>query len=152
MGKVRVSIDLPGQISAAEALWYDLQRWPGFVDGFGHVRKVEGDWPRTGARVQWVSTPDGRGLVSERVTHYEVRAGQTVDIEDPRITGHQSVAFAPRDGGCRLTVELRYRLKSANPFMQVVDVLFVRRAFADATRRTLGRFKRELAGDLALER
>ena len=152
MGKVVARIDLPGQVSTAEALWYDLSRWPSFVDGFGHVRKVEGDWPRTGASLQWQSTPDGRGLVLERVTRYEVRAGQTVEVEDPRMKGEQVVAFAPAEGGCSISVELRYQLKNRTPFTPLVDALFVRRAFADATRRTLARFKRELAGDLSLER
>ena len=152
MGRVLVRIDLPGQVSTAEALWYDVSRWPNFIDGIHHVRKVDGDWPRTGAVVQWQSTPDGRGLVLERVTHFEVRSGQTVEIEDPRITGEQTVSFAPAEGGCSLTLELRYRLKDTHVLTPVVDALFVRRAFADAARRTLGRFKRELAGDLALAR
>ena len=37
MGRARATIDLPVQVSAAEALWYDVQRWATFVDGFGHV-------------------------------------------------------------------------------------------------------------------
>ena len=42
MAKSRASVELPAQISAAEALWYDLRRWPSFVDGFGAVaRSVE---------------------------------------------------------------------------------------------------------------
>jgi uncharacterized membrane protein len=151
MGKARASIALPGQVSMAEALWYDLRRWPAFVDGLHHIEKVEGDWPQAG-RVRWVSTPDGRGLVDERVTRYEVRVGQTVAVEDPRITGTQTVRFTPTEGGCELAIELDYELKGANPFSPVVDALFIRRAFADALRRTLGRFKRELQGDLRLER
>jgi hypothetical protein len=152
MGRVNVSIDLPGQVSTAEALWYDLRRWAGFVDGFAHVRKVEGDWPREGAVVQWQSVPDGRGLVQERVTRFEVRAGQTVEIEDAQITGEQKVTFAPAEDGCKLTVELEYKLKTANVLTPIVVGFFVRRAFTDATRRTLARFRRELAGDLALAR
>ena len=151
MGKARAKIDLPAQVSAAEALWYDVQRWPSFVDGFSHVAKLEGDWPRTGARLIWDSTREGRGRVSERVVAYEVRSGQTVEVEDPRITGMQTVTFTPRpEGTSRLELELRYAIKDANPLTPVVDSLFIRRAFNDALRRTLARFRHELRGDLEL--
>ncbi|MFM9735696.1 hypothetical protein, partial [Streptomyces niveiscabiei] len=61
MGRAKASIDLPAQVSAAEALWYDVQRWPMFVDGFKAVVKREGEWPHEGARLQWDSVPAGRG-------------------------------------------------------------------------------------------
>ena len=153
MGKARASIDLPGQVSAAETLWYDLRRWPSFIDGFGHVDKVEGDWPQEGSRVRWSSTPGGRGLVMECVSAYEVRAGQTVEVEDPRMQGTQSVAFEPLpEGRSRMTIELQYGLKSRMPLNPLVDAIFIRRAMNDALRRTLTRFRRELQGDLELER
>ena len=151
MGAARAQIDLPAQVSAAEALWYDVQRWPSFVDGFSHVAKLEGDWPRAGARLVWDSTREGRGRVSERVVAYEVRSGQTVEVEDPRITGTQTVTFTPRpEGTSRLDLVLDYRIKGANPLTPVVDVLFIRRAFNDALRRTLSRFRYELRADLEL--
>jgi hypothetical protein len=145
MGKARATIDLPVQVSAAEALWYDTSRWPVFVDGFGHVAKLEGDWPREGARVVWDSVPAGRGRVVETVTSYEVRVGQTVAVEDEQITGAQIVSFAPLgDGRSRMGLELSWRHKHPNALTPVVDVLFVRRAFAESLRRTLARFSREL--------
>ena len=148
MGRARAGIDLPAQVSAAEALWYDTSRWPAFVDGFSHVAKVEGDWPHTGARLVWDSVHAGRGRVVERVVRYEVRSGQTVEVEDPRITGVQTVTFTPRGNGVsRLDLELRYALKDPNPLTAVVDLLFVRRAFTDALRRTVSRFARELRAD-----
>ena len=153
MAKAKASIELPAQVSAAEALWYDLRRWPAFMDGLHHIEKAEGDWPKVDARVRWVSTPDGRGLVDERVTRYEVRAGQTLAVEDPRIIGTQTVTFVPKpEGRSELTIVLDYRLKDSNPLTPVVDALFIRRAFADTLRRTLSRFRRELQGDLRLER
>ena len=153
MGKARASIDLPGQVSAAETLWYDLHRWPAFVDGFGHLERVEGDWPREGARVRWASTPDGRGLVEERVAHYEVRSGQRLDVEDPRIRGTQIVKFTPKpDGVSELAIELESRVKNLNPVAAALSGFFIRRAMTDMLRRTLGRFKRELRGDLELLR
>ena len=142
---------MPGAISDAERLWYDLTRWPSFVEGFAHVTKREGDWPRPGSRIVWNSVPAGRGLVSERVTAYEVRVAQTVDVEDPRLTGSQTISFAAAgDGRCRVALELDYRLKQGGPFAGVVDALFVRRALRDALRRTLSRFARELRADREL--
>jgi uncharacterized membrane protein len=148
MGKARAEIEVEGQISEAERLWYDLGRWPSFVDGFGHVSKREGDWPKVGSRIVWASVPAGRGLVSERVTAYEVRVAQTVEVEDPRMSGSQRVSFAPAgEGRCTVTLELDYQLKQGGPFGGVVDALFVRRALRDALRRTLSRFARELRSD-----
>ena len=153
MGRARATIELPAQVSAAEELWYDVRRWPSFVDGFAHLEKAEGEWPREGARVRWASLPNGRGLVQERVVRYEVRAGQTVEVEDPKLTGTQVVKFTPKpESTCELEITLDYRLKDSNPFTPVVDALFVRRALNDMLRRTLARFRRELRSDLDLER
>ena len=55
---------LPGLASEAEALWYDPQRWPAWVDGFGHAVKLEGDWPGVGARSVWDSSPAAAGAWS----------------------------------------------------------------------------------------
>ena len=152
MARARAAIDLEARPSEAEALWYDVARWPAFVDGFGHLVKREGDWPARGARVVWDSTPDGRGRVVEHVTAYEVRSGQTVEVEDPRMAGTQTVGFEPREGGrCRMTLELDYELKDRTILTPVVDALFVRRALGDALRRTLARFARELAFEGELE-
>ena len=151
MGKARAQIDLPVQVSAAEALWYDTSRWPVFVDGFGHVAKLEGDWPREGAKLVWDSVPAGRGRVVEVVTSYEVRVGQTVRVEDEQITGMQIVTFAPLgDGKSRMALELTWTHKFPHLMTPLVDVLFVRRAFTDALRRTLSRFSREVRVDAEL--
>jgi uncharacterized membrane protein len=148
VGSARAEIAVPGPISGAERLWYDLSRWPSFVDGFGHVVKQEGGWPDRGASILWDSVRAGRGRVRERVTAYEVRVAQTVEVEDPRLTGEQTISFAPADdGGCIVTLELRYRLKQGGPLAPVVDALFVRRAIRDALQRTLARFARELRAD-----
>ncbi len=133
---------VPGLVSEAEALWYDLRRWPVFVDGFSHVQGLEGPWPGVGARLRWTSTPEGRGLVVETVTEYVVREHQTVTVEDPRIRGTQTVRFAPGE----VALELDFVLKQRN----LIAAPFVRRAFTEALRRTLARFARELAGDLEL--
>lgn len=151
MGIASAQIEVDGQMSEAEGLWYDLDRWPSFVDGFARVVRREGDWPQPGSRIVWDSVRDGRGRVSERVTAYEVRAAQTVDVEDPRMTGTQTVSFAPAgEGRCRVTLELSYRLKQGGPLAPAVDALFVRRAVRDALGRTLSRFARELRADREL--
>jgi hypothetical protein len=150
MGRARAEIDIAVPASAAETLWYDTTRWPVFVAGLHHVVKVEGDWPRPGSRVVWDSTKDGRGRVVEQVAAYEVRGGQTVDVEDPRITGTQTVTFTPTAEGCTVALELQYAVKQGGLFSPLVDVLFVRRAFADMLRGTLARFRHEAVAEAAL--
>lgn len=143
MGKVSASTDVPGLASEAENLWYDTSRWPTFVDGLIHVAKVEGDWPRVGGRVLWDTRPGGRGRVSERVTAYEARSGQSVAVEDERIRGTQTVTFEPRPGSARVTLTLEYTIKQESGVPFFVDRAFVRRPMRDSLRRTLARFARE---------
>ena len=151
--KAKASIELPARVGAAEALWYDIRRWPAFVDGMHHIDRIEGEWPRVGAKVRWTSTPDGRGLVEELVERYEVRSGQTLSIEDPQIVGAQTVTFKPKsDDTSEITVELDFRLKNMNPVAAALSGFFIRRAMSDMLRRTLSRFRRELRGDIELQR
>ncbi len=143
MGTVSAQIDVAGLTSAAEALWYDTTRWPTFIDGLAHVAKVEGDWPRAGARVLWDAQPGGRGRVMERVEAYEARGGQTVAVEDERIRGTQSIGFEPHGDGVRVTLTLDYAIKQERGVPFFVDRAFVRRPMRDSLRRTLARFARE---------
>jgi hypothetical protein len=143
MGRARASVDVGVLASAAEDLWYDTSRWPAFVDGLGHVAKVEGDWPRDG-RVVWDAKPGGRGRVVERVLSHEPRAGQTLAVEDETLRGTQRISFEPRDTGCRVTLALEYEVKQRRPLIAVVDRLFIRRPMTESLRRTLTRFSREL--------
>jgi Polyketide cyclase / dehydrase and lipid transport len=147
MGRVSASIHVPGLASEAEALWYDTRRWATFVDGLHHVARLDGDWPRAGARVLWDSAPGGRGRVQERVTAYVAREGQTVDVEDDKIRGTQRVSFTPAGDGVTVTLELRYELKEARPGMALVDLLFIRRPQRESLQRTLRRFRTEVASE-----
>jgi hypothetical protein len=149
-GRIGVRAVVDGPVGAAERLWYDPQRWPNFIDGFGHVVKVEGDWPGIGARVVWDSTPAGRGRVNERVVEHEPGSGQALAVEDPRMRGTQRVTFVPVEGGTEVRLALEYQLKQANLLTPLVDMLFIRRALRDALRRTLTRFGNELAADREL--
>jgi hypothetical protein len=142
---VRVTDSLDGSVHEAETCWYDVARWPGWVDGLTRVVAVEGDWPRPGARVTWESGPAGRGRVTERVTEYEPLAGQTVEVEDDSISGTQRVDFEPAQDGVRIELTLRYSIKRRSPLTPVVDLLFVRRPMTISMTKTLQRFRLALA-------
>jgi hypothetical protein len=148
--RVRAAVNVPGLASEAEALWYDPQRWPAWVDGFGHLFKLEGEWPAPGARAVWDSRPGGRGRVVERVTAYEARSGQTLAVEDEKTRGTQKVAFAPGPDGVEVALELEYEIKGANLLTPLTDALFIRRAMRESLQRSLNRFARELRGDREL--
>ena len=154
MGSMRVVQPLRGaRVSEAEALWYDPGRMASFVDGFARAAKVEGGWPAAGGRLVWDARPGGSGSrarVIELVTAYEPRVRQVAEIEDATITGTQTVTFAPASDGCTIAVELTYALKDPGPLGVLRDLLLVRRPLADALRRTLARFARELAAEREL--
>jgi len=142
---------LPGaSVDEAQSLWLDLARWPAFVDGFGALARREGEWPQAGARIVWDSRRNGRGRVVEHVTDFEPGVTHLVRVEDPRLRGTQRARFGAYDGGCELSLELDYELKSPGLGGRLTDVLFVRRAVGDALRRTLRRFAVELEADRAL--
>src|SRR3954447_18121643 len=142
--RAHIELEMPGAVAAAVALWLDTKRWPAFIDGFGHVVDVEGDWPNPGATVVWQSTPEGRGRVLERVVSYDPLGGQATEVDDQRMTGTQRIEFEQLAEGVKATLELEYRLKGAGPMRWVTDFLFIRRAFNDSLRRTLDRFPTEL--------
>jgi hypothetical protein len=139
---VSARVAVEGSIAEAESLWYDLARWPAFVDGFGHVARRDPSWPQAG-EVMWDSTPAGRGRVIEQVTWFSQREGQDAKVEDPKINGTQRLRFAPGT----VSIELEYELKEGT---WLLDVLFIRRAQRDALRRTLTRFAIELRAEREL--
>jgi hypothetical protein len=141
--KVHATVTVPGRVVDAEELWYDPHRWAAWIDGFGHVAKLEGDWPHAGARLLWDSRPQGRGRVQELVTEYEPRTGQTLAVEDQRLAGTQSVRFTPEGDGTIVSLTLEYTLKERSLITPIVDLLFIRRALRDSLRRTVTRFGHE---------
>jgi hypothetical protein len=147
VSRVRASVQVPALASEAEALWYDTKRWPTFIDGLHHIARLEGDWPHAGARVLWDSNPGGRGRVQERVTAYAAREGQTLEVDDEKIMGTQTLRFAPTENGAVVSLELRYQLKSATPWMVLVDLFFIRRTQRESLERTLRRFRTEVAAE-----
>ena len=149
MARVRAAITVAGLASEAEDLWYDPQRWAAWIDGFGHVAKLEGDWPHEGARLLWDSPPQGRGRVEELVTAYEARTGHTLAVEDGKLRGTQTVAFEVASGDdVRVTLTLDYELKQRNLLTPLLDPLFIRRALRESLRRTLVRFGHERRAEI----
>jgi len=148
MSHAKASITVPGRAADAEALWYDQHRWGSWVDGFGHVVTLEGEWPELGARLVWESPPGGRGRVQERVVAYESRTGQTVEVEDATLTGRQRITFKPGPDEVDVELALEYEIKERGPLTPVVDRLFVRRAMNDSLRRTLTRFANERKAEI----
>lgn len=138
--RVSVTTTVPGRVVEAEELWYDPHRWAAWIDGFGHVAKLDGEWPQVGARLLWDSRPQGRGRVQELVVAYEPRSGQTLEVEDEKLIGVQTVAFEPADDEVRVNLTLEYSLKEGN---RMLDLLFVRRAVRDSLNRTVTRFAHE---------
>ena len=148
MGRAAAQITVPGRVAEAEAVWYDQHRWASWIDGFGHVARLEGDWPRPGARLIWDSLPGGRGRVMEKVTAQEDRTGQTLEVEDERLWGTQRVGFEPDGEATRITLSVEYELKERGPLTPLIDRLFIRRAIRDSLGRTLARFANERAAEL----
>ena len=149
MSVARAITVVPGRIIEAEELWYDPHRWPAWVDGFGHVGRLEGDWPDVGARLVWDSPPRGRGRVQEVVTDYEPRTGQTREVEEERLRGTQTVRFESAGADeVQVTLTLEYELKQRNAFTPLVDRLFIRRELTDSLRRTLTRFGHERRAEI----
>ncbi len=148
MGVIAARRVLPGASTAeAEALWLDLRRWPGFVDGFAAVGRLEGDWPQAGTRLVWDSRPGGRGRVVERVMAHEPGSRHVVAVEDGKLDGTQTASFAELGRGCEMTLELDYELKRPGFGGVLTDLFFVRHALRDSLRRTLERFAIELQAD-----
>lgn len=143
MGRVRATVRVPARVDDVRALWFDLDRWPSFVDGFARVVEVDAEWPR-GGRILWKSHPGGRGRVQERVTSFS-DAGQEIEVEDASLKGMQEIAFAEvKPDRVDVLLGLTYRLNERSPITPLVDVLFIRRALRDSLRRTLTGFAAEV--------
>jgi Polyketide cyclase / dehydrase and lipid transport len=138
--RVSVTTTVPGRVAEAEELWYDPHRWAAWIDGFGHVAKLEGEWPQVGARLLWDSRPGGRGRVLEHVVAYEPRRGQSLEVEDEKLTGVQSVVFEPIGDEVQVSLTLDYSLKDGS---RLLDLLFISRALRASLNRTLTRFSHE---------
>jgi hypothetical protein len=131
----------------AQRLWVDTNRWPTFIDGFGHVEHIDDTWPDPGSKVVWISTPAGRGRVTEKIRENGDRVVVS-DVFDSQMTAVQSMRFEPNEDGSDVYLTLDYELTTGGPLRGLTDVLFIRRSLAMALERTIRRFSTE-AGDEA---
>jgi uncharacterized membrane protein len=138
------TVTVPGTVHEAECCWYEVTRWPAWVDGLARVLQRSDRWPQAGSSVIWESGPAGRGRVRERVVAHEPLEGQTVEVEDDSILGRQTVTFTPASAGVEVTLTLEYEVKQRSLFTRVVDLLFIRGAMERSLRATLTRFAAEL--------
>jgi hypothetical protein len=135
----------------ALALWVDPDRWPAFIEGFGHMLEVGGTWPETGSKAVWDSIPGGRGRVTELVQERE--EGRLVtQVFEEALAGTQTFRAlpAPADGGSIVELTLEYELGGGGPFRGIADAVFIRRALRDALRRTVRRFAVEAEEEAGL--
>jgi hypothetical protein len=145
---VTASVVVQGPAVEAEQLWYDDSRWASWIDGFGHVVRLDDHWPQESARRVWDARGglgrDSRGRVSETVTAYRAGEGQTLALEDARVRGVQRVRFESDGSVTRIAVELdlepKERLAPARRW-------WLRRQFGDALKLSLRRFSYELAAE-----
>ncbi len=131
-------------VAEAEALWYDQDSWPLFIDGLRSVVSVDGQPPQVGSITVWRSGPAGRGTVTETVIDYRPGSGQRLEVEDDAIQAQQSVQFSATGSSLTIALELDYTLRGNSPFRMISDWLFIRRAEAESLRRTLAAFAAEL--------
>jgi Polyketide cyclase / dehydrase and lipid transport len=134
---------------AALELWTNLDRWPTFVEGFGHVLERSSGWPAVEERVVWESTPGGRGRVTEKVVQNEAERFSTLVFEDA-LMGRQTLRVAPAQDGAEVELSLEYTLTKYGPLSAIADALFIRRALRDSLRRTLFRYAVEAEDEAGL--
>jgi hypothetical protein len=149
MAKIERTGFAPVTPLVAARLWVDTNRWPTFVDGFGHVTAIDENWPEPGSKVVWESGPAGRGRVTERIRELSDSAVVS-DVFDAQMTAIQAIRVAPADDGSDVLLSLDYELQSGGPLRGLTDVLFIRRALAMALERTLRRFSTEAADEATL--
>jgi hypothetical protein len=150
MGVVRETVAVRLDPERAFGLWSDVSRWPTFIDGFAHPDRQDDGWPDEGAKLVWRSTPEGRGIVTERVLESEPGRRLVTQVFEERCAGTQTVSFEPDEEGALVELEYDYELQKSGPLSGVTDVLFIRRAQRDALVRTLRRFATEAAEEAAL--
>ena len=126
-------------------LWIDVSRWPTFIDGFGHLERLDDEWPNAGAKLVWRGVPGGRGTVTERVVRASRPTAHATNVFEEKLDGTQTVSFVEVPDGTRVDLELEYKVSVGGPLRPIVDALFIRRAQNDALTRTLRRFATEAA-------
>jgi hypothetical protein len=143
MARVTESAEVSASLAEVWAFYFDAERWPAWVDGFGEVEAQTG-YPEAGGSLRWRSGPAGRGVVTEHVLEHEPRRLHRIAFADPESAGELRTEFAIAGEGTRVTQVLDYRLRRRGPFARVTDVLFVRSQVRGSMQRSLGRLKHEV--------
>ena len=148
MRSITATVIVEGPGIEAEQLWHDRSRWASWIDGFGGLSKLEGEWPLEGARRVWtmrVGSPTAsRGLIAERVSSYAAGDGQVLTFEDERVTGVQRVRFETDGVRTRITVTMELETKTS---LAPARKWWLRRQLRGALNRSLARFSYELAAE-----
>ncbi len=140
----QVEATMPVPVPAAEVweLYFDQERWPTWVDGFGGVDSSEG-YPGLGGTLRWHSNPAGRGTVEEKVIVHEPRQLHRVEFRDQYSEGQLAVRFAIRGNSTSVTQTYTYKLTQGGLLTPVTDVLFIRPQLRRSLVRSLERLRRE---------
>ncbi|MEA2478908.1 MAG: hypothetical protein QOJ07_830 [Thermoleophilaceae bacterium] len=134
----------------ALALWLDTNRWQTFVDGLARIVDRPASWPEPGTTVIWESRPGGRGRVTERIVEHDPAGRVVVDVFEDQLVGRQTATFERDQGGCRVLVELDYKLTQSGPLRAIAGLTYVRGALRASIGRTLRRFATEAAEEAQL--
>jgi Polyketide cyclase / dehydrase and lipid transport len=147
--EARAAVPLPP--AEVLELWLNTERWPTFVEGFGHLVQAEPGWPEPGARAIWESIPGGRGRVTERILERDARRIVS-EVSEEALGGTQTLRVEAAQGadGSVVDLALEYELTRSGPLREVADAIFIKRALRDSLRRTLRRFAVEAEEEAGL--
>ena len=143
MAKLTESVLVSASLKETWDLYFEPRTWASWVDGFGEVESVAGEYPQ-GGKLVWRSTPAGRGRVTETVLEHAPRTRHRIRFSDPESEGELSSEFGIEGEATRVRLTLAYRLPGNRAVAAVTDRLFVRGQVRSALKRTLQRFKREV--------
>jgi hypothetical protein len=143
MSRVSASVAVNASVAEAWDYYFDPEGWPAWVDGFGRVESDNG-YPSTGGSLRWVSTPAGRGTVTERVVEHEPRRLHRVTFEDSETTGQLTTTFGIQGDATVVGQELDYALRDGGLFAKLTDRLFIRSQMRGSLSRSLARLRLEV--------
>ena len=147
MSEVSAEISIDADLKEVWDVFFDVHRWPSWVDGFDSVLNEVG-YPEAGGNLRWRSIPAGRGEVSERVLAHEPRRLHKIAFSDPESSGELATTF--EIAGKRVIVRrtMSYEINRGGTFTWLADVFFVRRQVTVALQRELSGLKREAESDV----
>jgi uncharacterized protein YndB with AHSA1/START domain len=149
MATVEATVEIPAPLADVWDLYFDADRWAGWVDQFAAVVSADG-YPDAGGELVWRSTAAGRGQVRERVVEHEPRSLHRIEFEDPESRGRLETRFAivaeGEEGRTRVAQQLTYELTGGGPLAPITDFLFIRSQMRGSLERSLGALRLEANG------